>query len=137
MAKQGYKYAVGRRKTATARVRFYEGGTAENGGKHNIVVNEATLEEFFPESQTQVVIEPITALAAALDGYFSVKVNGGGVQSQAEAVRHGIARLLVQLNEEWKPVLRQKGFLTRDPRMKERKKPGLRRARRAPQWSKR
>ncbi len=130
----GDKYfeATGRRKTATARVRLY------TKGDKVVEINGMKFEKYFPTKGLQG-----TALAS-LDkmrsmGRFKVTamVNGGGVQSQAEAVRHGIARALVIFNPDYRKRLRKAGFLTRDPRMKERKKFGLKRARRAPQWSKR
>lgn len=132
--KRGYLYAVGRRKTATARVRFYEGDTHAAG---SVAVNGVPHTEFFPRTTQDVVLEPITLIAAPLNGYFTAKVAGGGQMSQAEAVRHGIARILVQINDDSRTLLKSRGYLKRDPRMKERKKPGLKRARRAPQWSKR
>lgn len=126
-------YAVGRRKTASARVRFYRSADREKeveveGKKHS---------EYFPETPASVVMDALNVVDGTVGGYFTVRVEGGGVQSQAEAVRHAIARILVELNEDWRGVLKEKGYLKRDPRMKERKKPGLRGARRAPQWSKR
>lgn len=132
--KKDYMYAVGRRKTAKARVRFYKNTDQPEG---TIIVNEKKVEEFFPAPQAKVAGEAIDLVAQKLDGYFSVKVVGGGVQSQAEAVRHGISRILLEMNPDSRSLLKSKGMLTRDPRVKERKKPGLRRARRAPQWSKR
>jgi small subunit ribosomal protein S9 len=131
--KRSGQYAVGRRKTASARVRFMEG----EGTAGTISVNGMPAEKYFQPNYSQLVQQPAAAIAAPLNGSFVATVVGGGPRSQAEAVRHGIARILVDMNEDWKKVLRQKGYLTRDPRMKERKKPGLRRARRAPQWSKR
>jgi small subunit ribosomal protein S9 len=130
----GDKYfeGTGRRKTATARVRLYT-----KGGK-GMEVNGMDFTKYFPTKILQA-----TALSS-LDKMKSLKrfkvtatVRGGGVNSQAEAVRHGIARALVVFNPDYRKRLRKAGFLTRDPRMKERKKPGLKRARRAPQWSKR
>ena len=131
----GYTYAVGRRKTATARVRFY---TSDDPSKEGtVVVNEKAYNEYFNPQVAPIIVEPLKLIAAEVGGYFTLKVSGGGDNSQAEAVRHGISRLLVSLNEDWKTLLKQKGYLKRDSRMKERKKPGLKRARRAPQWSKR
>lgn len=130
---KGYLSAVGRRKTASARVRFYTG--VSQGSM--VTVNEKAVDVYFPKRDAEVVSEPIRHLAQELGGYFTVKVNGGGVHSQAHAIRHGIARVLILLNPEWRKLFKAKRFLTRDSRMKERKKPGLRRARRAPQWSKR
>jgi len=130
----GDKYfeATGRRKTAVARVRLY------TKGDKAMEVNGMAFAKYFPTKILQM-----TALASldkmkSLERFRVVaKVNGGGVNSQAEAVRHGIARALVIFNPDYRKRLRKAGFLTRDPRMKERKKFGLKRARRAPQWSKR
>ncbi len=129
-----YIYSLGRRKTASARVRFYNAVPPEGV---LVSVNGKPLTQYFPEQQANTVIQPIDLISQDLGGYFTVKVVGGGVQSQADAIAHGIARLLVRLNPDWKKLLKSKGLTTRDPRMKERKKPGLRRARRSPQWSKR
>lgn len=131
--KLDYTYAVGRRKTANARVRFYTDASQE--GK--VTVNEQDVTEYFDAMAAKEAVAPIKLVAAPIGGYFTVKVTGGGKSAQAQAVRHGISRILIDMNEEWKPLLKQKGYLTRDSRMKERKKPGLRGARRAPQWSKR
>tara|TARA_B100000745_G_scaffold292473_1_gene233342 strand:+ start:2251 stop:2634 length:384 start_codon:yes stop_codon:yes gene_type:complete len=123
-----YIEAVGRRKTATARVRITP------ASKTTIVVNEKSVEAYFPTAQLQNIVRE------ALEGVtFSVSahVTGGGVPAQAEAIRHGIARALVKDDDTRRKDLKAAGFLKRDPRMKERKKFGLRSARRAPQWSKR
>jgi len=123
--------AVGRRKEAIARVSI-----AEGIGK--ITVNGKDYTQYFPTFELQKNVQAPLALtntAAGLD--VSVKVIGGGVRGQADAVRHGISRALLALNHDLKKTLRAEGFLTRDPRVKERKKPGLKRARRAPQFSKR
>lgn len=128
---EGQTRAVGRRKEATARVRL-------TSGEKGYVVNGKPLEVYFPYKLHQALIqEPLKMVG--LDGTFgvSIKAEGGGTSGQAGAVRHGIARALVALNPEFRKVLKAVGFLTRDPRAKERKKPGLRKARRAPQWSKR
>jgi small subunit ribosomal protein S9 len=130
----GDKYfeGTGRRKTATARVRLY------TKGDKGMEVNNMDFKKYFPTKVLQS-----TALASldkmkSLDRFkVTAMVKGGGVNAQAEAVRHGIARALVVFNPDYRKRLRKAGFLTRDPRMKERKKFGLRRARRAPQWSKR
>lgn len=127
-----YIRTVGRRKTAVARVRLFK------NGKGNIIVNDKDWKEYFPTSVAQyTVFSPIKLASVGNDVDFTVKVVGGGVSSQADAVRHGIARALLKLNEELKPSLKKSGFLSRDSRKKERKKPGLKRARRAPQWKKR
>ncbi len=127
-----YIEAVGRRKTATARVRITE------SKKESYVVNKKTFEDYFPTKEMQAAVR--SALAEAkLPTTFSVeaRVQGGGISAQSEAVRHGIARALVTFDETKRKVLKKAGFLKRDPRMKERKKFGLKKARRAAQWSKR
>lgn len=131
---EGKRYIenMGKRKTASARVRLYQ------GGKGTITVNDVPLVTYFPMPlQQMVILEPLklTSLESQLD--FTIKVTGGGKQGQAEAVRHGIACTLLALDKDLRGVLKAEGWLTRDARKKERKKPGLRRARRAPQWSKR
>ncbi len=127
-----YYEAVGRRKTSSARVRIYE---KKEGG---FVVNENKLEEYFPTFELQKKIKsPLEDLNYLEKFFVSAKVYGGGKKSQAEAVRHGIARALIVFDEELQKKLKAGGYLTRDPRMRERKKPGLKRARRAPQWRKR
>ncbi len=123
--------AVGRRKEAIARVLLHSGT-----GK--FIVNEKSVERYFPSFELlQSVQAPLvqTNLRETLD--VSAKVIGGGFHGQADAVRHGISRALLLLNPDFRKTLRSLGFLTRDPRVKERKKPGLKRARRAPQFSKR
>ncbi len=123
--------AVGRRKKAIARVRLIP-------GEGNIVINKRELDNYFGlETLKTVVRQPMTLTETT--GRFDVLVNvhGGGYTGQAGAIRHGIARALVKADEELKPAIKKAGFLTRDPRMKERKKYGLKAARRAPQFSKR
>ncbi len=128
-----YYEAVGRRKSATARVRIFEGGT-----KNVIVVNEKDFEEYFPTAILRLkTSEAINTSGVASKFKVSVKVSGGGKSAQAEAVRHGISRALVKFNEETRKPLKKVGFLKRDPRAKERKKPGLKKARKRPAWSKR
>lgn len=123
--------AVGRRKSAAARVRV-EKGTGK------IVVNGKPFNEYFQHFEMkEIVMAPVKALGKDKDLDFSVKVSGGGKKGQSVAVQHGIARALVVWNEDFKKTLKTLGFLTRDPRVKERKKFGLKKARRAPQWSKR
>lgn len=124
-------YGTGRRKHAVARVRLVP-------GEGRIIVNKRAFEDYFPlESWRQYIRQPL-ALTETL-GKFDVLVNtsGGGVSGQAGAVRHGIARALLKVNPEFRRLLKKAGMLTRDPRMKERKKYGLKAARKAPQYSKR
>jgi len=127
-----YFEAVGRRKTSVARVRLF---TQE---EKLILVNEKPYQNYFPTFELQQTATASLKKMKAFDKFrILVKVKGGGVHSQAEAVRHGIARALVEFNPDFRRRLRRAGYLTRDPRMRERKKFGLKRARRAPQWSKR
>ncbi|MFA5012984.1 MAG: 30S ribosomal protein S9 [Candidatus Paceibacterota bacterium] len=123
---------MGRRKTAVARVRLY------TKGDKKIFVNGKPIEDYFKMSNHQKIVNSSLDKMKS-EGRFriTVVVRGGGINSQAEAVRHGITRALVIFNPEYRKRLRKAGYLTRDPRMKERKKFGLKRARRAPQWSKR
>ena len=131
MAKQTYYQKTGRRKTAIAQVRLTEGGGA-------IIVNGVPHEEMFPRLAHRQTIEKPLVLTQSREKYsVMVKVAGGGVTGQSGAISHGIARALVETDEKLKPVLRQNGLLTRDSRVKERKKPGLKRARKAPQYTKR
>lgn len=128
----GLVQTVGRRKRATARVRM------TRSGKGEIVVNGMPLVEYFQAVMHQnIVTDPLPVVGLQGEADISAKVEGGGLHSQAEAIRLGISRALIEHNEEWRPVLRKMGWLTRDSRIKERKKPGLKRARRAPQWAKR
>lgn len=123
--------AVGRRKEAAARVRLV-------AGEPGITVNGKPLASYFNYTLHQnMILEPLKMIGLADSMGVSAKVAGGGVAGQAAAVRHGIARALVAINEEYRKTLKAVGFLSRDSRSKERKKPGLRKARRAPQWSKR
>jgi small subunit ribosomal protein S9 len=128
-----YYYGMGRRKTAVARVRLYP------NGEGNVTVNGKQAQSYF--GQREALLATINAPLRTLElnnAYdMNIKVLGGGVSGQAGAIRHALARALVRVNPEWKPALRRAGFLTRDPRMKERKKPGLKRARKAPQYTKR
>ncbi len=126
-----YYEAVGRRKRAVARVRLYP-GTGE------VIINGKSLEEYFGRPQDwQSVRAPFEVTDTEGRFNLSVLVKGGGITGQAEAIRHGISRALLEASSEAKGVLRRAGFLTRDPREKERKKPGLKRARKAPQYTKR
>ncbi len=131
MAEKIYYYGTGRRKNAIARVRLTEGS-----GK--ITINGKDIEEFFGMETLKVIArQPLTVTNTTSKYDVIVKVTGGGFTGQAGAIRHGIARALNEANEEFRPALKQNGFLTRDPRMKERKKYGLKKARKAPQFSKR
>ena len=128
---QQYYYGTGKRKTAVAQVRLYPGG----GG---FTVNEKTLEEFFPlPAWRSTITEPLRVTESQSRYGVVVKIQGGGVVSQAGALRHGIARALLRADDALRPVLKQRGLLTRDSRIKESKKYGLKRARRAPQYTKR
>jgi len=127
-----YYEAVGRRKTATARVRLFPGGDGA------IVVNDRPLEEYFVREEDVVYLkEPLRATATENRFTVSVKVKGGGINGQAGAVQLGSARALLKADPDLRPILRKGGMLTRDARVKERKKPGLKRARKAPQYTKR
>ena len=127
-----YIEAVGRRKTAVARVRL------QAQGKKEFSVNNKTLEIYFPVLELQQIAKESLEKTNCLDKFnVSAKINGGGLHAQAQALRHGIARALVRFNSEFRNRLKKTGFLTRDSRMRERKKFGLKRARRAPQWKKR
>jgi len=127
-----YFAAIGRRKTAVARVRLH------TKGDKGLVVNGKPYKEFFAHQEFQERAAEALKSLNCLDKFRIVaQVRGGGTHAQAEAVRHGIARVLVEFNPNLRKKLRKDGFLTRDPRMRERKKFGLRRARRAPQWAKR
>ena len=122
---------TGRRKSSIARVRLVE-------GKGNITINGKDINEYFGEETLRVIVKlPLTVTNTLTKYDVIVKVQGGGFSGQAGAVRHGIARALNEANEEYRPILKSNGFLTRDPRMKERKKYGLKKARKAPQFSKR
>ncbi|MDH7497470.1 MAG: 30S ribosomal protein S9 [Syntrophomonadaceae bacterium] len=130
MAKVQY-WGTGRRKTAVARVRLIP-------GEGNIVINGRSFEDFFPNRTRRLIVKQPLELTG-LAGKFDVvaRVSGGGITGQAGAIRLGIARALVRANPDVRPQLRRVGFLTRDPRMKERRKYGLHKARKAPQYSKR
>ena len=124
-------YGTGRRKSSIARV-FVK------PGKGNITVNKRSLDDYFGLETLKVVVRQPLVAVDGLDKYdITITVKGGGTTGQAGAIRHGIARALCKVDEEYRPVLKKAGYLTRDPRMKERKKYGLKAARRAPQFSKR
>lgn len=130
MAKEYYE-GIGRRKTSTARVRVMS-------GEGHFIVNEKPAQEFFTRlGDMEKIIEPLQTVGMVGKLDVSVLVNGGGVSGQTGAVRHGLARALVKMDPELRPAMRAGGFLTRDARMKERKKPGLKRARKAPTYTKR
>ncbi len=126
-----YVFATGRRKTAIANVRMFS-------GEGETLINKKKMEEYFHQSSMRdAAMRPLALTGLLNDFYFTAHVSGGGTNAQSEAVRHGIAQALASLNEDVRLVLKKNGFLTRDDRKKERKKPGLRGARRAPQWAKR
>jgi len=130
-AKQ-YVFAVGRRKRAVALIRLFEKGKGE------IIINNKQAKEYLPDLELQKIItEPLNLVNLDKKIDLSIVVKGGGKKGQAEAIRHGIARALEKLNKDLRKTLKVAGFLTRDSRIKERKKPGLKRARKAPQWAKR
>ena len=128
-----YYYGMGRRKTAVARVRLFPNGDG------SITVNGKNGGQYFGqrETLTSTVNAPLRLLEVSDAFNMTVRVVGGGTSGQAGAIRHAVSRALLRVNPEWKQALRKAGFLTRDPRMKERKKPGLKRARKAPQYTKR
>ncbi len=130
MAKEQY-YGTGRRKSSVARVRLVPG----NG---SITINGRTIDDYFGLETLKLIVRQPLELTKTTDTFDIIaKVEGGGFTGQAGAIRHGLSRALLQVNEELRPILKKAGFLTRDPRMKERKKYGLKAARRAPQFSKR
>ncbi len=129
---QEYFYGTGRRKTSVARVRLYKNGNGE------VTVNEKEAKKYFPLKKLLATIEAPLKLTATNKKFdISVKVSGGGVVAQAEAIRHGVSRALLNYDEALRITLKKAGYLTRDSRVKERMKPGLKKARRAPQFSKR
>ena len=124
-------WGTGRRKSSVARVYLVP-------GKGNITINKRDIDEYFGLETLKVIVRQPLVATETVDKYdVKVTVKGGGYTGQAGAVRHGIARALLQVDEEFRPTLKKAGYLTRDPRMKERKKYGLKSARRAPQFSKR
>lgn len=126
-----YIEAVGRRKTSSARARI-------SAGSGDIQVNGKDFRKYFPTEELQVIVEsPFKKLKLEKDFSTSIKVLGGGIHSQAEAVRHALSRALIKHEADLRKKLKRAGFLKRDPRMKERRKFGLKKARKAPQWSKR
>ena len=129
MAKADFN-AVGRRKKAIARVRLVP-------GSGNVVINKRELDNYFGLETLKMTVRQPLVLTKTTGFDVLVSVNGGGLTGQSGAIRHGISRALIKANPELRPELKKAGFLTRDPRMKERKKYGLKAARRAPQFSKR
>ncbi len=124
-------YGTGRRKKSVARVRVY-------AGTGKIIINDREIDDYFGLETLKLIVRQPLALTGTADKFDVVcRVNGGGVTGQAGAIRHGLSRALLQYDENLRPALKKAGFLTRDPRMKERKKYGLKGARRAPQFSKR
>jgi small subunit ribosomal protein S9 len=124
-------YGTGRRKSSIARVRIM-------AGKGNIEINGRSIDEYIPTEMLKNIIKQPLSLLNSTDKYDVIaKVTGGGLSSQSGAIRHGLSRALVKANEENRAILKPAGLLTRDPRMKERKKPGLKKARKSPQFSKR
>lgn len=126
-----YFYGTGRRKKSVARVRVYP-------GTGNITINDRNIDDYFGLETLKLIVRQPLALTGTTEKFDIVcRVKGGGVTGQAGAIRHGLSRALLQYDEALRPALKKAGFLTRDPRMKERKKYGLKGARRAPQFSKR
>jgi small subunit ribosomal protein S9 len=131
-SKKPYVYGTGRRKSSVARVHLFAGGTGA------VTINGRDMDDYFGlETLKLLVRQPFNTTGTTGKFDIEAKVVGGGVTGQAGAIRHGIARALLQVDETYRPALKAAGFLTRDPRMKERKKYGLKAARRAPQFSKR
>ena len=127
-----YFYGTGRRKSSVARVRVYPNGTGA------ITINGRDIDDYFGLDTLKLIVRQPMELTETVGAFDIIcTVTGGGVTGQAGAIRHGLSRALLQYNEETRPVLKKAGLLTRDPRMKERKKYGLKKARRAPQFSKR
>ncbi|HLV37183.1 MAG TPA: 30S ribosomal protein S9 [Spirillospora sp.] len=127
-----YYEGIGRRKSASARVRLFPGGTG------NIIINDKEASEYFPRfGDLELLLEPLRAIGQDRSYNITVRVQGGGISGQRDAVRLGIARALLKLDPDLKPQLKDGDYLTRDPRVKERKKPGLKRARKAPTYTKR
>ena len=131
-SKKEYMYGTGRRKSSVARVHLFQGGTG------SITINGRDIEDYFGLDTLKLIVrQPLVTTGTTEKVDIVATVAGGGVTGQAGAIRHGIARALVVLDENYRPTLKAAGLLTRDPRMKERKKYGLKAARRAPQFSKR
>lgn len=130
--RQTYIFCVGRRKSAVARVRLYKNSEPE------ISINGKSLQEYFPYFEYQAIVtESLELTDQKKLGKFSIKVTGGGVKGQAESIRLGLSKILLKVDAAFRPQLKSRGLLTTDSRVKERKKYGLKKARRAPQWQKR
>lgn len=135
IGKGRYLEGIGRRKRATARVRIWD---KENNNDFDILINDKNYLDYFKNIEFQKIVEaPLKKIKAQSFYRVTCKVRGGGARGQAEAIRLGLSRALVSLNPEWKPIFKQAGFLTRDPREVERKKYGKRKARKEEQWQKR
>jgi small subunit ribosomal protein S9 len=131
MANQYYE-GIGRRKHATARVRLWPGGDG------SVIINDKPGEDFLPrEGDLDIALEPLRVVGEEASYNVTVKVHGGGISGQRDSIKLGLARALLEIEPEWRNSLRQGDFLSRDPRIKERKKPGLKRARKAPTYTKR
>lgn len=127
-----YYEGIGRRKAATARVRIFPGGTG------NLIINDKDGREYLPRAgDVEILLEPLSKIGQESNYDISVHVMGGGISGQRDAIRLGIARALLKVDPDLRPSLKESRFLTRDPRVKERKKPGLKRARKAPTYTKR
>jgi len=131
MAQRAYFYGLGKRKTARATVKLFP------DGQGNVEVNEKKLREWADDDMVKTILEPLSLLGIKKDFDVEVRVSGGGKKAQADSARLGVSRALIKKQVSFKEQLREAGFLTRDPRIKERKKPGLKKARRAPQFAKR
>lgn len=124
-------YATGKRKSAIAQVRLYK------NGEGLVVVNQMTADDYLTPALATIATTSLRLTGHTKDLNFSIIVNGGGKKGQADAIRHGISKTLLEFEETLRPAMKAKGLLTRDARIKERKKPGLKKARKAPQWAKR
>ncbi len=132
MASTQYYEGIGRRKAASARVRIYSGGTGK------VMINDKDVQDYMPRSgDYEIMISPLTTLGQERGFDITVHVSGGGISGQRDAMRLGLARALLKVDPDSRSALKAEGFLTRDARVKERKKPGLKRARKAPTYTKR
>lgn len=130
-SKKQYHYSAGKRKTSIARVKLFE------GGKGDLKVNGKDAKEYFTRIQLENALAPLALTDNAKTFDIEAVVKGGGKSAQSDAIRHGISRSLTIFNPDFRPTLKKEGYLRRDARIKERKKPGLKRARKSPQWAKR